>query len=106
MKPVLLVFVGLLFAPAAFGSARPCQNYAKYAAIRAYKAEMGTVQGSTGIEYSAHLEKKKGNLVEYTVTITDNNEDGEVWDVDYRVKLRAKDGTCEILNVKKTAVRP
>ena len=67
------------------GETKLCENYAKYAAIRAYKSEVGTIQGSEGIEFSATLLKLKNEWVEYQVTISDNNEDGETWTVDYWV---------------------
>lgn len=82
----------------------PCANMAKYAAIRAYKAEVGEVQGSDGIQYSAVVTATRGNYISYLVTISENNEDGETWEVGYNVNLLWQQNAkpeCKILSTKK-----
>jgi hypothetical protein len=78
----------------------PCANFAKFGAIRAYKAEMGTIQGSDGIEYEATLTGTRGELSSYVVAISDNNEDGETWTVKYSVVVR-KTSACSVVSVKR-----
>lgn len=78
-----------------------CSNYAKSGAIRAYKAEMGTVQGSDGIQYTAKLATIIGDVASYVVSISDNNEDGERWTVDYSVQVQRQGTACKVLHVKK-----
>lgn len=84
----------------AFGATNPCKNYAKNAAIRAYKSETGTIQGSDGIKYVATQVKNSGQFFEFQVTISDNNEDGETWNVDYLVQLQ-RNATCKVVKVQK-----
>lgn len=76
-----------------------CANMAKNGAIRAYMSEMGTVQGSEGIQYSAHLVHQTGNSYKYEVVISDNNEDGETWDVNYLVQVQLRGTSCKIVKV-------
>ncbi len=78
-----------------------CVNYAKYGAIRAYKAEMGTVQGSHGIEYVAELKGTQGVFSDYVVSIYDDNEDGDTWQVDYAVRTETLAKSCKLIFVKK-----
>lgn len=73
-----------------------CENMAKNAAIRAYYSEVGVVQGSDGIQYKAKLEKVDGNVNEFIVSISDNNEDGEAWTIDYYVSTVDTAGKCKI----------
>jgi hypothetical protein len=82
----------------------PCANMAKYAAIRAYKAEVGEVQGSDGIKYSATVASARYNAVFYLVSIRENNEDGESWEFKYSVALRYEPKgkpQCTVLWTKK-----
>ena len=79
----------------------PCANFAKAAAIRVYKASVGTVQGSDGIQYE--IKKKlqaKLPFYNYIVSISDNNEDGEFWSVDYFVMTKKVKNSCKVLKVK------
>lgn len=99
-KQIMILIFAVTVSPLAFGTTNSCKNHAKYAAIKAYKAEMGTVQGSDGIECTETLLKKQGKLAKYKVTISDNNEDGETWDVDYLVQIH-RGSACKILNVQK-----
>lgn len=91
MKTILTIAL-MLAATAGFA----CENYAKYSAIKAYKAEVGTVQGSDGIGYDATLIALRGDVSAYVVSISDNNEDGEYWTVDYQVVLGK---SCKTLKV-------
>lgn len=93
MKTIIALSIAL-FSLSTFA----CENYAKYGAIKAYKAEMGTVQGSDGIEYEATLVGLRNDISAYVVSISDNNEDGEYWTVDYSVVLNK---SCKILSVTK-----
>lgn len=96
------LMMSLGFSSTVFAAKSPCAGFAKYGAIRAYKAEVGTIQGSEGIEYSATLKKQSGDEFTYLVTISDNNEDGETWDVDYIVTTRKLGtGKCKVLSVQK-----
>ncbi|KYG68015.1 hypothetical protein AZI87_01725 [Bdellovibrio bacteriovorus] len=103
MKSILALFV--LLSSAQSFAANPCENHAKAAAIRTYKAAVGTVQGSEGIQYSSVKEEGWNNPYLYTVTIADNNEDGETWEVDYEVQVQDKAGKCKVLSVKEVASR-
>lgn len=79
-----------------------CDNYAKYGAIRAYISEVGVVQGSEGIQYEIKEKlKAKSPFYNYIVSISDNNEDGDVWTVDYFVMTKKIDGDCQVLKVKR-----
>lgn len=78
--------------------AAPCDNYAKQGAIRAYKSQ-GAVQGSEGIEYSAKLVKSANSVYDYLVSISDNNDEGESWTVDYLVRVEKDGNACHILKV-------
>lgn len=100
----LIIFLGTA-AGARAAPQGPCANFAKFAAIRAYKAEMGTVQGSNGIDYSAEMIRSDRGTTTYVVTIRDNNEDGEVWEVDYSVRVKGPNPLCKILSVKKMSAR-
>jgi hypothetical protein len=101
----MLSLIALLsLAASAQANEIPCANMAKYAAIRAYKAEVGEVQGSDGIQYSAVATATRGNYISYLVTISENNEDGESWEVGYNVNLLWQQNAkpeCKILSVKK-----
>ena len=99
------LLIALLISTSAVASEGPCANTAKYAAIRAYKAEVGPVQGSDGIQYSAVLKQHNSDILQYVVTISENNEDGEFWEMDYSVKLKGQEASCKVLSVKKTATR-
>lgn len=95
------IFTALVFSAnvSAAVMGDPCINMAKYGAIRAYMSETGTVQGSEGIQYSARLVQQQGNVFDYQVTISDNNEDGETWDVEYEVKVQQRGNTCKVITV-------
>jgi len=79
-----------------------CANHAKSAAIRTYINEVGTVQGSEGIQYEIK-EKLKAKLPfhNYIVSISDNNEDGEYWTVDYFVMTKKVGDKCQVLKVQR-----
>ena len=83
----------------------PCENFAKAAAIREYKKSAGTIQGSDGIQYSSVQAPDWTNPYLYTVTISDNKEDGETWEVDYEVQVRSQGRACKILSVQEVASR-
>lgn len=104
MKTTLLALLAFAFTAPAFAENSPCANMAKSAAIRAYKAETGTIQGSEGIQYEALLVGVRGNNYNYLVSISDNNEDGETWEVDYSVVVQSA-GACRVLSTKKVATR-
>ena len=101
----IILFSILIYSSHATASEGPCANMAKREAIRRYKAENGTIQGSDGIGYTAQLLKHNANILDYVVTISDNNEDGEYWEVDYYVRLDGRTQACKIMAVKKGAVR-
>lgn len=106
IKQMMILIFAATVSPLAFGAAKPCENYAKYAAIKAYKAEMGTVQGSDGIGYTATPLWVRSSPVSYKITISDNNEDGETWTVGYYVELQVEqDSRCKILEVRKIKTR-
>lgn len=99
-QSVALAF--LVFASTTFAKVDgPCANFAKSAAIKAYKASVGTVQGSDGIEYEI-TKKLKARLPfhNYNVAISDNNEDGETWTNTYFVMTKLEGGVCKVLKVK------
>ena len=86
-----------------------CENYAKASAIRAYKAELPTIQGSDGISYIALLlgEQSGLGLFDYIVSIGENNEDGDYWEIDYAVRVQALEETdkCETVSTTKLFLR-
>lgn len=77
-----------------------CSNQAKAGAIEAYKAEVGVVQGSYGIETSVFFVISYENIFEYLVCISDNNEDGESWSVEYLVRVKKDGDKCKIIKVE------
>ncbi len=81
--------------------ASSCANMAKFGAIRAYKAEVGTIQGSDGIQYEATLTGVRGEVASFLVSIYDNNEDGETWTVNYSVVVRKSENRCSLVSVNK-----
>lgn len=95
------IFTAMVFSAslASAGAAGTCANMAKFGAIRAYHSEMGVVQGSDGIQYSAELIDSDANNFSYRVTISDNNEDGDTWDVHYTVKVQLRGRTCKVIRV-------
>lgn len=99
MRIFLLTVLFSVIGSAAF-SAELCENFAKYAAIRAYKASVGTVQGSEGIDYAAKLVAKEQSRLLFVVSISDNNEDGETWTTDYQVEILREKGACKIRSVR------
>jgi hypothetical protein len=97
MKTVLSLV--LLISSSMTLAAGPCENKAKYGAIRAYKAEVGTIQGSNGVETKADLVQERNGAYSYIVSVMDNNEDGEYWTLDYAVVVKGQD--CKIVSVRK-----
>lgn len=96
-----LVLIALTLGFSASALARQCdENYAKYGALRVYHSETGLVQGSDGPEAVAAQIYSKGDFSKYNVAITDNNEDGDVWEVSYAVTLRQVGDKCQVLKVK------
>ena len=93
-------------APALATAGETCENYAKYFAIRDYKANLGPVQGSDGIQYESELiyvdELPGGDEYLYKVIVNDNNEDGEYWSVNYELLLEHNKTTnkCSLLKLK------
>ena len=105
MSKTMTFFLTSFLSLSVLASEGPCVGFAKFGAIRAYKSEMGTVQGSDGIGYSAVLKNNNKDIYTYLVTISDNNEDGEYWEVDYDVKVQTKSFGCKLLTVKKGEIR-
>jgi hypothetical protein len=81
-----------------------CEGKATNYAVRAYEAE-GPVQGSEGMEHETKLVSNRQGILDYLVTIWDNNEDGEAWEVDYQVVVDNKTGACKKVLVKMIATR-
>lgn len=105
MKKILLSVSFSLLSAYSFASTE-CVNKAKYYAIQTYHAEMGTVQGSDGISYDAKLlNSAKKSILNYLVSIQDNNEDGETWVAEYKVIINNKNGDCQKKSVKQIMVR-
>lgn len=84
----LMVVVTVLMSTSAFAG-EICENYAKYFAIRDYKSKATGVQGSDGIVYDSELisitPNAEGEEYLYTVSISENNEDGDYWTWYYEV---------------------
>lgn len=103
MKLLFFILIsGFVSLAVAQENNQACSNYAKYQAIRKYKADTGTVQGSDGIEYSAQLLKETSTQYEFVVEISDNNEDGEYWTLAYTVTLEKK--TCKKVSISEPEV--
>lgn len=106
MKPLILFIATLIvgftsYSYAAKNSKSSCENMAKSGAIRAYKGEVGEIQGSEGIQYSAELVQTDGQDSQYKVSITDNNEDGDVWTIEYLVTVSDTPAKCNVVKVVK-----
>lgn len=98
----LIILSAIVFSYSANAEIKgECSNYALSGAIKAYKSMAGTVQGSEGIEYKIK-EKLKAKLPfhNYIISITDNNEDGDVWTLDYFVMTKKENGQCKVLKVR------
>lgn len=93
-----LIFTALVFSANVMASG-PCENMAKYGAIRAYMSEVGTIQGSDGIQYEAKLISSTENIFNYEVIISDNNEDGEYWDTTFQVRVKQRGTSCKVVSV-------
>ena len=98
----LVLALSLSFSGTAFAAGDLCSNFAQYFAIREYKNEMGTVQGSEGIGYSAELVKVQGAERTFEVAINDNNEDGDAWTVTYEVvvKKNTENQKCSLVSIE------
>jgi hypothetical protein len=108
MKSIATLMIFIFFPQTGFSADQMCENYGKFGAIRAYKAEVGTIQGSDGIEYEVKSMAHHDPYYNFVVTIYDNNEDGEQWSVFYIVKTKKteklnKKGLpiCKVLSTKK-----
>lgn len=89
MKTLVLIVTFLFTTLPCLANSKTCENYGKFGAIRAYKSEVGTVQGSEGISYEViQTLKSEDPFYNFIVAITDNNEDGDVWTVNYLVKTK------------------
>ena len=104
MKNLLFVF-GLSVLSMQVFAIEDCSNKAKYYATKVYHAQMGAVQGSDGIEREARLVSERGDILNYVVTLSDNNDEGEAWEVDYRVSIDNSAGECTKRYVRKIAAR-
>lgn len=104
-KLILAVFMILGFGASALASDGPCANYAKYGAIRAYKAEFGTIQGSE-MEYEAELIQENDGVLSYLVSIYDHNEDGEYWTMEYDVDVTRvnRNRSCKLVKVTRREI--
>lgn len=104
MKWLMVVLIS--FAPGVAFSAEICENYAKYFSIRDYKKNLGSVQGSDGMQYESELISvttfPDGDEYLYEVSISEKNEDGEYWTVNYEVLLEHDPSTqkCSLLKLK------
>jgi hypothetical protein len=98
MKKTILVVAAVLLT-SLLAQAKPCENIAKYQAIRSYKSEVGTVQGSDGIQYSSSLKSVQGKIYTYEVAVFDNNDEGDTWEVNYIVTIKNDKKKCITLNV-------
>jgi hypothetical protein len=82
-----------------------CESKATNYAVRVYEAAIGPVQGSEGMEHETKLVSTRQGILDYLVTIWDNNEDGEIWEVEYQVVVDNKTGACRKVLVKMIATR-
>lgn len=100
-----LIMALLALTPAFANAAEICENYAKYFAIRAYKAQ-SSVQESAGIQYESELiyieDYEDRDEYLYAVSITDKNQNGEYWTTNYDVLLEQPKGQkkCLLLKLK------
>lgn len=110
MKNLLMLsticFSTFSFASALEGAVGVCAGHAKYGALKAYHAEMGTVQGSQGAEHTALLVDNivSANQASYLVSVTDSNEDNDVWTANYLVQVSEIQSKCKVNSVKKIGV--
>lgn len=111
MKHLLLLSaLSLLFAGAAMaGSDGPCASFAKYGAMRAFKAEGHDLSAEAKYELS-HMRTKNDKSL-YYVTITEpvdatvpvgssSNQES----TSYFVTAQARESSCRILDVSKTSL--
>lgn len=103
MKTLFFTATFALYAAAAYAAQDTCVQYAKYGAIKVYKSEVGEVQGSNGMEHSAEFRayNPRTGVYTYLVTISDNNEDGDTWDVNYEVEVKRSIRGCRVVSVKR-----
>lgn len=108
MKFLMTALIAL--APAFAFAGETCENYAKYFAIRDYKKNVGDVQGSDGMQIESEMISvgtyPDGDEYLYTVSISENNEDGDYWTVNYEITLEHKKAAqkCTLLKLKSEAV--
>ncbi len=108
MKFLMTALIAL--TPALSFAGETCENYAKYFAIQDYKKNVGDVQGSDGMQYESEMISvdtyPDGDEYLYTVSISENNEDGEYWTVSYELLLQHNKTTnkCSLLKLKSEAV--
>lgn len=106
MKKLFNVIIATVLFSGVAQAANLCEGHAKYGAMKAYAEEMGVVQGSDGATRDATLiDNLNAKKATYIVGISDNNEDGEYWTVNYLVKVglnRANE--CQVSSTKKVGV--
>lgn len=96
---IRILLMGLMFVSSvAFAEEQTCANYAKYGAIKAYKSEMGVVQGSDGVYSEAQFVSRNDSTYKYNVTVWDNNEDGDVWGQQYTVEVKKVGTKCQLVS--------
>lgn len=90
-----------LMLTSSFAFAAPCENFAKFFAIRDYKARAGSIPGSFGVESGATFQGELKGAYLYKVEIVDNNEDGDVWTINYDVLVKPIGTTkkCELVSL-------
>ncbi len=94
------IVLGLLtLSAASFSQAKPCENFAKFEAIKSYKESTGVIQGSYGIQYSSVLKTVVGKTYTYDIAISDNNDEGEGWTTYYVVSMKKEKNKCVAVSV-------
>jgi hypothetical protein len=99
MKALFAVVLLLAASGTAFAEG-PCENFAKYGAIRAYKLEAGPQLGE--MTFAAKLMRGKGDKALYHVKISDVPENGQAAYAQYFVTIQAMEASCKVLDVVQT----
>lgn len=79
----------------------PCASFAKYGAMRAYKADPSVNSGNGEAKYQVDLVKTRSEKSLYLVTVS---EEATRTVASYFVTTEASDATCKILDVSKTQI--
>lgn len=97
---VLIAVLLLAHSGLALAEQGPCENFAKYGALKAYKFEPNTPQNE--MDYAAKIVDGRGDKALYQVTVSDKTESGKTLKTNYYVTIQAQESSCKVVEVLKT----